>query len=95
MTEGLVDHPVIALMLLAAGVLGIVIWVGIPWVLVVLKVVWVIWCIILVLSALAASTTGSPDWSHALGLVIVLLLIPIWFDSVKAFFNKTNKELGE
>ena len=94
-TGGVVDHPFVALVILAVGALGVGVWIGIPWVLVFLRVVWVLWCILVVLSALAASTIGGPGWSHALGLVLALLLIPIWFDSVKVFFSKTEEDAGE
>ncbi len=85
--------PALWLVPLAMGVLGVSVWVGMPWVLVLLRVVWVLWCILVVVSALAASTIGGPGWSHALGLVCALLLIPIWFHSVKVFFSKTEEDL--
>ncbi len=86
--------PIAWIVPLAFGALAIGIWVGMRWMLVLMRVVWVLWCILVVLSALAASTIGGPDWSHALGLVCALLLIPIWFDSVKTFYSKTDQDFS-
>lgn len=93
-TGRVLQAPALVIVLLAMGGFGVGLWVGMRWVLTVLRVVWVLFSIILVLSFLAASSIGGPNWGHGVGLLFLLLLIPLWFDSVKAFCSKTDEDLG-
>ena len=83
------QHPVFLIVPLILLILGLGLFTGRRLSLILVKVLWILWLILLLISLLAAGISGSPDWSHALGIFLVILTAIVWSEKVKLFCNKS------
>ena len=87
-------HPSFSIMPLFLFLVGIGLFTGRFISLVFAKLLWVLWLILVVLSFFAAGITsqyggGGPDWSHGLGILVIIVTAQIWSSSVKSYCNKS------